>query len=153
MRRSAPGNMRRPMSGIAVMLLCALCARDVQAGGYPYRDYYPYDAHGYHERQRLRQDMHRLREELRRQHRRLEAQSRLQQEQTRLLRQQQSASQRVTAMQAWSFVKISLLLHRRSTPLAVKKSWRKIPAVPETSPGLRTAAEIEFPMSRTYSNF
>ncbi len=100
MRRSAPGNMRRPMSGIAVMLLCALCARDVQAGGYPYRDYYPYDAHGYHERQRLRQDMHRLREELRRQHRRLEAQSRLQQEQTRLLRQQQSASQRVTAMQA-----------------------------------------------------
>ncbi len=86
--------------GIAAVLLCALCVWDARAGGYWYRDYYPYDAQEYHERQRLRQDMRRLREDMRRQHRRLEEQARLQQEQTRLLRQQQSAQQRIMAMQA-----------------------------------------------------
>ena len=90
----------RPASNIAAVLLFTLCAWDAQGGGYYYGDYYPYDGHGYHERQALRQDMYRLREDMRRQHRRLEEQARLQQEQTRLLRQQQSAQQRVMAMQA-----------------------------------------------------
>ncbi len=100
MHRRARRQLGLTLSGIAAVLWCAMSVWDARAGGYWYRDHYPYGVYGYHERQRLRQDMHRLREDMRRQHKRLEEQGRLQQEQTRFLRQQQSAQQRVTAMQA-----------------------------------------------------
>ncbi len=33
--------------------------------------------------------------------------------------------------------------HQQNTPRAVKKCWRRTPAAPEISPGLRSAPEIE----------
>lgn len=89
---------------IITILLYAACTSAAQAEnyryGYPYRQYYPYDNYGFYDNFGLRQDIHRLGEQVKRQQRVLRKQVRQQDEQTRFLRQQQSAQDRVTAMQA-----------------------------------------------------